>query len=181
MKRGPSKGYIKELAERINSLESQIHPGAHGPNSMSPHPPQAHPGQEMQYGAPLSAESPHGYQGFAPGIDNAMLGQDGAGGRKRTYSMSEGIAGGFMASPGPNANFAQQQSQGMQNVNMALRTPSAVAGWPVQGAGANGNKEGVMTQPQAPQTQSEQRDLYATSYPNATEAAKPAPPFWAQD
>ncbi|KAF2468487.1 uncharacterized protein BDR25DRAFT_55263 [Lindgomyces ingoldianus] len=32
MKRGPSKGYIKELADRLNSLESQIqHPHAPGP------------------------------------------------------------------------------------------------------------------------------------------------------
>lgn len=27
MKRGPSKGYIKELAERLNTLERQVHPG----------------------------------------------------------------------------------------------------------------------------------------------------------
>ena len=30
MKRGPSKGYIKELAERLNTLERQVHPGAQG-------------------------------------------------------------------------------------------------------------------------------------------------------
>ena len=30
MKRGPSKGYIKELAERLNTLERQVQPGAHG-------------------------------------------------------------------------------------------------------------------------------------------------------
>ena len=34
MKRGPSKGYIKELAERLNTLERQVQPGQH-PESTS--------------------------------------------------------------------------------------------------------------------------------------------------
>ncbi|CRG84074.1 Glucose transport transcription regulator RGT1 [Talaromyces islandicus] len=73
MKRGPSKGYIKELAERLNTLESQMQP------------PLTH--QDMQYQGMNEVSSPRGYHEFSPPIDGSLLG------RKRTFSMSEGIHG----------------------------------------------------------------------------------------
>uniref|UniRef100_A0A093VKX8 Glucose transport transcription regulator RGT1 n=1 Tax=Talaromyces marneffei PM1 TaxID=1077442 RepID=A0A093VKX8_TALMA len=73
MKRGPSKGYIKELAERLNTLESQMQP------------PMAQ--QDIQYQGISEISPPRGYHEFSPPIDGNLLG------RKRTFSMSEGIHG----------------------------------------------------------------------------------------
>ncbi|KAH8705005.1 putative C6 finger domain protein [Talaromyces proteolyticus] len=73
MKRGPSKGYIKELAERLNTLESQMQPGL--------------PHQDMQYQGINEVSSPRAYHEFSPPMDGSLLG------RKRTFSMSEGIHG----------------------------------------------------------------------------------------
>ncbi|KAL1960320.1 hypothetical protein VTO42DRAFT_8280 [Malbranchea cinnamomea] len=76
MKRGPSKGYIKELADRINTLESQMQPGL------------AH--QEVHYQPMHDDASPRGYHEFSPAVDNQLLP------RKRTYSMSEGLPATFL-------------------------------------------------------------------------------------
>ncbi|KAK2761742.1 Glucose-responsive transcription factor [Arachnomyces sp. PD_36] len=75
MKRGPSKGYIKELAERLNTLESQVNQN------------------EIQY-QPMNEGSPQAYQEFSPPIDGNMIG------RKRTFSMSEGMSNAFMPQSG---------------------------------------------------------------------------------
>ncbi|KAJ9375072.1 transcriptional regulator family: Fungal Specific TF [Paecilomyces variotii] len=81
MKRGPSKGYIKELAERLNTLESQMQPAI---------------GQaEMQYPAINDVASPRGYQEFSPPMDGNLLS------RKRTFSMSEN----FPTSSFPQGSF----------------------------------------------------------------------------
>ncbi|OJJ45461.1 hypothetical protein ASPZODRAFT_134114 [Penicilliopsis zonata CBS 506.65] len=79
MKRGPSKGYIKELAERLHTLESQMQPAM------------VHP--DMQYPPMNEVSSPRGYHEFSPSMDPGM-------GRKRTYSVFEGL---------PNTSFAQPQ------------------------------------------------------------------------
>ncbi|OJD25163.1 hypothetical protein ACJ73_03465 [Blastomyces percursus] len=76
MKRGPSKGYIKELADRINSLENQMHPGIAQ--------------SDMQYQPMQDDTSPRGYQDFSSPVDASLLS------RKRTYSMSEGLPNTFM-------------------------------------------------------------------------------------
>lgn len=69
----PLYSYIKELAERLNTLESQMQP------------PLTH--QDMQYHGMNDVSSPRGYHEFSPPIDGSLLG------RKRTFSMSEGIHG----------------------------------------------------------------------------------------
>jgi hypothetical protein len=68
-----SFSYIKELAERLNTLESQMQP------------PLTH--QDMQYQGMNEVSSPRGYHEFSPPMDASLLG------RKRTFSMSEGIHG----------------------------------------------------------------------------------------
>ncbi|KAL1998810.1 hypothetical protein VTN02DRAFT_5538 [Thermoascus thermophilus] len=78
MKRGPSKGYIKELAERLNTLESQMQP------SMSH--------ADMQYQM-NEVSSPRGYQEFSPPMDGSLLS------RKRTFSMSEGFSSSAFPQP----------------------------------------------------------------------------------
>lgn len=70
---GLFSSYIKELAERLNTLESQMQP------------PLTH--QDMQYQGMNEVSSPRGYHEFSPPIDGGLLG------RKRTFSMSEGIHG----------------------------------------------------------------------------------------
>ncbi|GAQ42157.1 glucose-responsive transcription factor [Aspergillus tubingensis] len=78
MKRGPSKGYIKELAERLHTLESQMQPTM------------VHP--DMPYQTMNEVSSPRAYQDFSPPIDAGPIG------RKRTYSVFEGL---------PSSSFAQ--------------------------------------------------------------------------
>ncbi|THC98882.1 hypothetical protein EYZ11_001660 [Aspergillus tanneri] len=78
MKRGPSKGYIKELAERLHTLESQMQPTM------------VH--QDMQYQGMNEVSSPKGYQDFSSPMDT------GAVGRKRTYSVFDGL---------PSSSFTQ--------------------------------------------------------------------------
>ncbi|EGC49250.1 C6 finger domain-containing protein [Histoplasma capsulatum var. duboisii H88] len=78
MKRGPSKGYIKELADRINSLENQMHPGI--------------PQSDMQYQPMQEDTSPRGYQEFSSPVEGNLIP------RKRTYSMSEGLQNTFVQS-----------------------------------------------------------------------------------
>ncbi|PYH89160.1 hypothetical protein BO71DRAFT_114049 [Aspergillus ellipticus CBS 707.79] len=78
MKRGPSKGYIKELAERLHTLESQMQPTM------------VHP--DMPYQTMNEVSSPRAYQDFSPPMDAGPIG------RKRTYSVFEGL---------PSSSFAQ--------------------------------------------------------------------------
>ncbi|EAU33645.1 conserved hypothetical protein [Aspergillus terreus NIH2624] len=80
MKRGPSKGYIKELAERLHTLESQMQPAM------------VHP--DMPYQAMNEVSSPRAYQEFSPPMDGGSMG------RKRTYSVFEGL---------PSSSFTQPQ------------------------------------------------------------------------
>ncbi|KAE8149835.1 hypothetical protein BDV25DRAFT_155592 [Aspergillus avenaceus] len=106
MKRGPSKGYIKELAERLHTLESQMQPTM------------VHP--DMPYQAMNEVSSPRAYQDFSPPMDTGSIG------RKRTYSVFEGL---------PSSSFTQPQfNSRSQNAFDAGETstdpynPSAVGG-----------------------------------------------------
>ncbi|EED23312.1 C6 finger domain protein, putative [Talaromyces stipitatus ATCC 10500] len=101
MKRGPSKGYIKELAERLNTLESQIQP------------PMAQ--QDIQYQGMSEISPPRGYHDFSPPIDGNLLG------RKRTFSISEGIHGLPLTQP----TFAprSQATVGETSVNLPESYP----------------------------------------------------------
>lgn len=75
--------YIKELAERLHTLESQMHPGMTNSDMAN---------SEMQYQAMGEMSSPRNYQDFSPPADTGTLG------RKRTYSVLEGF---------PSASFTQ--------------------------------------------------------------------------
>lgn len=66
--------YIKELADRINSLESQLQPTATGQADV-------HYQTLNEEGSPAA----RGYHEFSPAVDSNLLP------RKRTYSMSEGV------------------------------------------------------------------------------------------
>lgn len=70
--------YIKELAERLHTLESQMQPAM------------VHP--DMPYQTMNEVSSPRAYQDFSPPIDAGPIG------RKRTYSVFEGL---------PSSSFAQ--------------------------------------------------------------------------
>nr|POE49092.1 putative transcriptional regulatory protein [Quercus suber] len=78
LKRGPSKGYIKELSERLNTLEAQVHP---------PH---------MQQQA--QAEIQHLQQTMRDGLQNfeapGQMSLDPRVGDKRTFDAAEGMSGG---------------------------------------------------------------------------------------
>lgn len=71
MKRGPSKGYIKELAERLHTLESQIQTPIVQP--------------DMQYQPMNEASPPRTYHDFTAPVDGGNVG------RKRTYSVFDGL------------------------------------------------------------------------------------------
>ena len=71
--------YIKELAERLHTLENQMQPAM------------VHP--DMSYQAMNEVSSPRAYQDFSPPIDTGPIG-----GRKRTYSVFEGL---------PSSSFTQ--------------------------------------------------------------------------
>lgn len=99
--------YIKELAERLNTLESQMQP------SMSH--------ADMQYQM-NEVSSPRGYQEFSPPMDGSLLS------RKRTFSMSEGFSSSAFPQPpfqhrtqpiGSWSSFTQAQTlqPNMANVN----------------------------------------------------------------
>ncbi|MCJ1364994.1 Glucose-responsive transcription factor [Acarospora aff. strigata] len=68
MKRGPSKGYIKELADRLNTLENQL--------------PVRHPDLQQYTQMSQGGTPPRAMNEFSPA-------SDGAPSRKRTHSMSE--------------------------------------------------------------------------------------------
>ncbi|KAF2193374.1 hypothetical protein K469DRAFT_745006 [Zopfia rhizophila CBS 207.26] len=88
MKRGPSKGYIKELADRLNTLESQIqHPQGGGQNydylGMG----------EQSISGPPDAQTPTQFP------------------RKRTHSMSESLQDSYGSSNRPNMGWSGQDPQ----------------------------------------------------------------------
>lgn len=94
MKRGPSKGYIKELADRLVSLESQVN--ATGGVGVSP---QAR--YELQQMQQVMAAEGYGGQPQPPIFDPRI-------GDKRTHDVAEGLHNGFQA--GPGAPVAQMQT-----------------------------------------------------------------------
>ncbi|KAJ5923294.1 hypothetical protein N7454_008539 [Penicillium verhagenii] len=81
MKRGPSKGYIKELAERLHTLENQMQPGMVQ--------------SDVSYQSMNEVSLPRSYQDFASPLDSAN--------RKRTYSVFEGLPSSSFAQPSFNA------------------------------------------------------------------------------
>ncbi|KAF1997370.1 hypothetical protein P154DRAFT_283132 [Amniculicola lignicola CBS 123094] len=96
MKRGPSKGYIKELADRLNTLENQIQT------------PQA-PGQTYDY----LGVTEHGLpDAHAPPQF----------GRKRTHSMSEGLQDMYAASGRPSWPAQDREYPNGSNLNLQRRT-----------------------------------------------------------
>ncbi|KZF21047.1 hypothetical protein L228DRAFT_248804 [Xylona heveae TC161] len=79
MKRGPSKGYIKELADRLNTLENSIQPNPHA---------------DLQYAAvSAGATSPRPSDGFSPPPPHGSSSF-----RKRTHSVSDGLQTNYMQS-----------------------------------------------------------------------------------
>lgn len=72
--------YIKELAERLHTLENQMQPGA-----------MVHP--DMQYQAMNEVSPPRPYQEFSPPIETGPIN------RKRTYSVFEGLPSSFSQPP----------------------------------------------------------------------------------
>ncbi|CEO60630.1 hypothetical protein PMG11_05247 [Penicillium brasilianum] len=97
MKRGPSKGYIKELAERLHTLESQMQPGIVQ--------------SDVPYQSMNEVSLARGYQDFTSPVD------PGSAGRKRTYSVFEGL---------PSSSFAQPSFNGRGSQN-AFDAPEATA------------------------------------------------------
>ncbi|KAJ6135092.1 hypothetical protein N7512_000252 [Penicillium capsulatum] len=97
MKRGPSKGYIKELAERLHTLENQMQPAIVQP--------------DVPYQSMNDVSLPRAYQDFTSPVDSS------SGNRKRTYSVFEGL---------PSSSFAQPNfnSRGSQN---AFDAPESTA------------------------------------------------------
>ncbi|KAJ5093877.1 hypothetical protein N7456_009738 [Penicillium angulare] len=89
MKRGPSKGYIKELAERLHTLENQMQPGI--VQSDVPY----------QDQAMNDVSLPRTYQDFTSPVDS------GSAGRKRTYSVFEGLPSSSFAQPSFNTRGSQ--------------------------------------------------------------------------
>ncbi|KAF2772382.1 hypothetical protein EJ03DRAFT_266878 [Teratosphaeria nubilosa] len=90
MKRGPSKGYIKELAERLNTLESQVH---------SPHAQQAARYELQQVQQQLATE--------AYGREGQMV-LDARTGTKRSHDLAEALQQNGQAAQG--APIAQMHS-----------------------------------------------------------------------
>ncbi|KAJ6161206.1 hypothetical protein N7470_004602 [Penicillium chermesinum] len=85
MKRGPSKGYIKELAERLHTLESQMQPGIGQP--------------DVQYQS--MNDLPRTYQDFESPVES------GSATRKRTFSVFEGLPSSSFAQPTFNPRGSQ--------------------------------------------------------------------------
>lgn len=109
MKRGPSKGYIKELAERLHTLESQMQP------------PMVHP--DIQYQPMNEVSSPRGYSDFSSAMDTAPIP------RKRTYSVFEGLPSSSFTQPpfnarGPHAAFDTGDNTATDPCNPAVTNGS---------------------------------------------------------
>lgn len=114
MKRGPSKGYIKELAERLNSLESQVH---------APHiAPQIR--QEMQQVQQAMAE--HGVQSHVRSVQPAI---DPRVGDKRSHDVAGSMYNGYMH-PAPTAQMhAAPQAQLPSNSSHQTQPGAAQPFW----------------------------------------------------
>ncbi|MCJ1386134.1 Glucose-responsive transcription factor [Xylographa soralifera] len=103
MKRGPSKGYIKELADRLDQVEKKVTGG--GP-------------------APFAAMSP--IQSSAQNANEYGLGAEGVYGRKRTHSMSENLpAQAYAQSQMQRAHEDYQTNAGWQARDGTNEPPSA--------------------------------------------------------
>lgn len=111
LKRGPSKGYIKELAERLQSLEQQVHePGVGGPHhqaeiqqvqrAIAENIQQSGYAQMMQ--AQRSQGGPQGDMGSGQPSQNGSFVMEPRVGDKRTHSVAEGRYGSM--SGGWNSN-----------------------------------------------------------------------------
>lgn len=136
MKRGPSKGYIKELAARLNSLEAQVQP---------PHMQQQAQAEIQQ----LQQTMQEGLQVFG---GHGQLPMDPRVGNKRTFDIAEGSQGGYaQGTPrlapvtqmqmGPNARalLAHQQFQVRPQPG-----PHADAAQPFWREGGNDNRQEPM-------------------------------------
>lgn len=84
MKRGPSKGYIKELADRLNSLERQVHP---------PHMQEQHQFEIQQV-----------QRAMAEGLQ--AYGHDPRTGEKRTHDLAEALQNGAVQMLPPPTSIA---------------------------------------------------------------------------
>lgn len=104
MKRGPSKGYIKELAERLNSLEQQVHP---------PHQQQQHQ-YEMQRIQQAIAEGDGQYAAQYPEPRT---------GDKRTHSVAQGNYGGQPGIPTSSWGNQSQAHRQMPPASQSLPDP----------------------------------------------------------
>ncbi|GIZ39207.1 hypothetical protein CKM354_000259800 [Cercospora kikuchii] len=94
MKRGPSKGYIKELAERLNTLEQQVHP---------PHLEQQHRYEIQQVQQAMSDGLQHYPQ-------DPRLMRDPRAGDKRPHDLAESLQNGQMTiPPAPMGHMQQTQ------------------------------------------------------------------------
>jgi hypothetical protein len=105
MKRGPSKGYIKELAERLNTLESQVH---------SPHTQQQARYELQQVQQAMAAE---GYGREGQLILEARAGQ------KRPFDVAEALQNGGQAQQGAPPAQMQSSPQTPMPPNPFLRGP----------------------------------------------------------
>lgn len=98
MKRGPSKGYIKELAERLNTLERQVHPG------------QVAQGEIER----LQREVAEGMR--SEGLEDV----DPRVGDKRTYAVANSLESGFQSPGGERSTSPRRQG----DVQQPYFTPS---------------------------------------------------------
>ncbi|KAK8241360.1 hypothetical protein IWZ00DRAFT_67239 [Phyllosticta capitalensis] len=102
-KRGPSKGYIKELADRLSRLEYE----AQQQQGQTPQNGHLHQ-QQAELQSYLQNFNDQGMAGV-PDFSNST-GAQATTGRKRTHSMSEGIGEQLRSSLSQTANGTQQQS-----------------------------------------------------------------------
>lgn len=120
LKRGPSKGYIKELAERLHSLEQQVHePGVGGPHHQAEiQQVQRAIAENMQqggYGQMMTLQrSQGGYQadnGPVQPSQNGVIVLEPRAGDKRTHSVAEGRYGSMSGGWNSNTRPAPLPSQ----------------------------------------------------------------------
>lgn len=121
LKRGPSKGYIKELAERLQSLEQQVHePGVGGPHHQAEiQQVQRAIAENMQQGGygqivqtQRSQAGPHGEGSVGPAPHTGVVVLEPRIGEKRTHSVAEGrygsMSGGWNSNARPMSLPSQQ-------------------------------------------------------------------------
>jgi hypothetical protein len=111
LKRGPSKGYIKDLAERLQTLEQQVQePGVGGPHHQAEiQQVQRAIAENVQHGGygqmmhlQRSQGGPQADMGHGPLLQNGAMGMEPRAGDKRTHSVAEGRYGSM--SGGWNSN-----------------------------------------------------------------------------